>query len=414
MDGASTGVYQTLALFNFGILNFMLFLGFMFFQVGACRAKNSTAIIASQTIMFALVILMFFFFSHQIIYGSGAPEKYLSQLLAKALKIPLSKPPETSYHPLSAGFFQLFLPIIGLSVVASAMAERLKLWSYIIFSATYILIIYPVSAACQWGQGFLQHLGFIDYAGGASVYMLAGIVGLTGSVIMGPRIDKYDGHKPNIIHPSHLPLMSLGAFFIWLGSVGFNSGVHALGEPLISNQNFQFVLVNTFCIGSASIVSAAVTTRLAFGAVDITFIFNGLFCALAALSANPFIPIPYITVILGIFCGLLSTPVCLLVDKLQIDDPCGMASVVVYGALLGLLSNSFTDLKGLEHSFHQFMIQSAGIVLTITWGIVASILSFILIRFIMGLRVSAEVEAHGLDFYDCKMTAYPKFRDSYK
>lgn len=410
-SGASTSVFQTLALFNFGLLNVVMFLGLLLFQIGMMRAKNTTAIIANNTIMFALVIITYLFLGQQIIYGRGASETFLFAFVSKALKISTDPAPITTYHPRSAAFFQLFLPMISLTIVAATTGERLKLWAFLLFSLIYTIIIYPFLGAALWGHGFLHQLGFIDRAGSACVYLLGAMAGLTGTIILGPRLDKL---QHQLLLPSHMPLLALGAFFIWFGSVGFNSGVHELGEPLQLTRQFQHVLINTFCVGAASLLSAAIISRIAFGAVDMTFAFNGLLCGLAAIAAHPAYPNPYVIFLLGLSCGCLAIPVCMLTEKIGIDDPTGSAAVLTFGGIMGLLTAAFTVEEVANQQFMQVFIQSCGILVTITWGVFASTMTWLIIHFIIGLRVSADVETRGLDIYDCAMPAYPKFENNLK
>ena len=381
----------------FGLLNTGMLGGLIFYLVGHIRTKNINSLLAQTLISSAAVILLFLLFGQHFFHTANlfTPELNPKQLQA-------------NYSPFAALFFQLTLPAISICIIAGCVAERVKFSAVLFFGLINCLGIFGPLYCWVWGNGFLHRLGFIDAAGAGVVYLAAAIAGLTGTIIIGPRADKYHGHKTRVLQASNIPLVMQGLLLFFIGSFGFNSGVHIWGSDIHSMATIAQIMINTICCASAGLVAALLITRIFYGAIDLTFIANGLIAGTCAIAADPIHATLWSASLLGMLAAFFSIISITLLEKLRIDDPAGIIGSFGASSFCGLIS------VGLAHpnSVHQILIQNLGVFVIIAWVALTSSVAWLTIRYAIGLRIKAEDEIRGLDVLECGMTAYAEFSKS--
>jgi Amt family ammonium transporter len=304
-------------------------------------------------------------------------------------------------------FFQVVFVATAMSIVSGAVAERMKLWAFLLFAVVMTGFIYPVQGFWKWGGGFLDALGFLDFAGSGVVHMTGAAAALAGVILLGARKGKY-GPKGEVhaIPGANMPLATLGTFILWLGWFGFNGGSELMVSNVDEANAVSLVFVNTNAAAAAGLVAALLTARIRFGKSDLTMALNGALAGLVAITAEPLTPSPGLASLIGAIGGILVVFSITTLDKLKIDDPVGAISVHgvvgIWGLLAVTLSNSDATLTA----------QLIGIGVIFAWVFVTSLIVWGVIKMIMGIRVSEEEEYEGMDLADCGLEAYPEFVQS--
>jgi Amt family ammonium transporter len=311
------------------------------------------------------------------------------------------------YSNLSDFFFQVVFVATAMSIVSGAVAERMKLWAFLVFAVVMTGFIYPVQGYWKWGGGFLDGLGFHDFAGSGIVHLCGATAALTGVLLLGARRGKYgpDGE----IHPipgANMPLATLGTFILWLGWFGFNGGSELKLSDVGEANAVALVFVNTNMAAAAGVVAAMLTARLLFGKTDLTMALNGALAGLVAITAEPLAGSPLASTLVGAVGGVLVVFAILAIDKLKIDDPVGAISVHGVVGIWGLLAVVITNPEA------SLVAQLIGLGAIFAWVFVTSLATWALIRMVMGIRVTAEEEYAGVDLVECGIEAYPEFTGS--
>ncbi|MEM8563305.1 MAG: ammonium transporter, partial [Pseudomonadota bacterium] len=307
-------------------------------------------------------------------------------------------------------FFQAVFVAATMSIVSGAVAERMKLWSFLLFAVVMTGFIYPLEGSWTWGGApvfgmyTLGDLGFSDFAGSGIVHMAGASAALAGVLLLGARKGKYgaDG-QVNAIPGANLPLATLGTFALWLGWFGFNGGSVLATASVESANSVAVVFMNTNAAASGGMIGALLIARIMFGKADLTMALNGALAGLVAITAEPSTPTPLLATIFGAIGGVLVVFSIITLDKLKIDDPVGAISVHGTVGLLGLLLVPITN----EGS--SFSGQLIGAATIFVWVFVASLIVWGVIKMIIGIRVSEEEEYEGVDIAECGMEAYPEF-----
>ncbi|MEX0951102.1 MAG: ammonium transporter, partial [Gammaproteobacteria bacterium] len=303
--------------------------------------------------------------------------------------------------------FQVVFAAAAMSIVSGAVAERMKLWSFLLFAVVMTSLIYPLQAYWSWGGGFLSELGYSDYAGSGIVHMTGATAALAGVILLGARKGKYgpDG-KVNALPGANLPLATLGTFILWMGWFGFNGGSELIVSDVASANNVAMVFVNTNLAASGGCVAALLLAKFMFGKADLTMALNGALAGLVSITADPLSPTPGLAVVIGAIGGVIVVLSIIGLDKLKLDDPVGAISVHgtagIWGVLAVLLSNGDATLKG----------QLIGIVAIFAFVFIMSLIFWGIIKAVMGIRVTEEEEMEGLDATECGLEAYPDFTSS--
>jgi Amt family ammonium transporter len=300
-----------------------------------------------------------------------------------------------------------------MSIVSGAVAERMKLWSFLVFAIFMTGFIYPLEGAWTWGGSDvfglfnLGELGFSDFAGSGIVHLAGAAAALAGVLLLGPRKGKYGPDGRVIAIPgANLPLATLGTFILWMGWFGFNGGSVLKLADASSAHLVAMVFLNTNAAAAAGLVGALLTARALFGKADLTMTLNGALAGLVAITAEPSTPTALQASLFGLLAGVVVVFSILGMDRLKIDDPVGAISVHGVSGVLGLLlvpiTNGDASLTG----------QLAGIATIFAWVFGASLVVWFALKLTMGIRVDAAEEYEGLDIGECGMEAYPEFTSS--
>ncbi|MGD2056930.1 MAG: ammonium transporter, partial [Gammaproteobacteria bacterium] len=308
------------------------------------------------------------------------------------------------YSNLSDFFFQVVFVATAMSIVSGAVAERMKLWAFLAFAVVMTGFIYPMQGYWKWGGGALDALGFLDFAGSGVVHLCGATAAFAGVLLLGARKGKYgkDG-SINAIPGANMPLATLGTFILWLGWFGFNGGSELIISNVAEANNVALVFVNTNTAAAGGVVAAMATARMLFGKTDLTMALNGALAGLVAITAEPLTPTPLLATIIGAIGGILVVFAIIGLDKLKLDDPVGAISVHgvvgMWGLIAVTLSNPDATLKA----------QLIGLVTIFAWTFVASLITWFILKLVIGIRVSEEEEFEGVDLGECGMEAYPEF-----
>ena len=291
-----------------------------------------------------------------------------------------------------------------MSVVSGAVAERMKLWAFLLFSVVLTAVIYPIEGYWTWGGGFLAEAGFSDFAGSGIVHMAGAAAALAGVLLLGARRGKYGkSGQINPIPGSNLPLATLGTFILWFGWFGFNGGSQLMVSDAANANAVSVIFLNTNAAAATGAIMALIVCKLMWGKADLTMVLNGALAGLVAITADPASPSPVQALLIGGFAGALVVLSIVLLDKLKIDDPVGAISVHGTCGFLGLMLVPFTNADA------TFMAQLYGAMVIFGWVFAASFAVWSLLKVTMGIRVTEDEELAGMDVHDCGVDAYPEF-----
>jgi len=403
-----------------GALVMWMAAGFSMLEAGLVRSKNTTEILTKNVALFSISCIMYLISGYAIMYGGTAfligieldgaasADLVTSAVLAESKEAGFAG--GSVYSNASDFFFQVVFVATAMSIVSGAVAERMKLWAFLAFAVVMTGFIYPMEGAWTWGGNAvfgmytLGDLGFSDFAGSGIVHMAGAAAALAGVLLLGARKGKYgpDG-QVNAIPGANLPMATLGTFILWMGWFGFNGGsVLKLGD-IASANSVAMVFLNTNTAAAGGAMAAVITARLLFGKADLTMLLNGALAGLVVITAEPSTPTALQATLFGAIGGVLVVFSIITLDKLKIDDPVGAISVHGVCGLLGLL---LVPLTNADSSFSGQLIGAATI---FAWVFGASFVVWMVIKAVMGIRVSEEDEYEGMDLVDCGMEAYPEF-----
>ena len=314
---------------------------------------------------------------------------------------------DSVYSGASDFFFQVVFVATAMSIVSGAVAERMKLWAFLAFAVVMTGVIYPLEGSWTWNGAKvfgMFELSYSDYAGSGIVHMAGAAAALAGVLLLGPRKGKYGANGE--IHPipgANLPLATLGTFILWMGWFGFNGGsTLKLGGISVANEVAN-VFLNTNAAAAGGLIAALIIARILFGKADLTMALNGALAGLVAITAEPADPTPLAATLIGAAGGAIVVFSILALDKMKIDDPVGAISVHGVVGLFGVMVVPVTDAEATYGG--QFM----GALTIFLWVFIASLITWMIIKAVMGLRVTEEEEFEGVDLAECGMEAYPEF-----
>ena len=412
-----------------GALVMWMAAGFSMLEAGLVRSKSTTEILTKNVALYAIACTAYLVIGYEIMYDGGIFLKDIAldgakdadSMVATVLKESAEAKfgGDSVYSNASDFFFQVVFVATAMSIVSGAVAERMKLWAFLLFAIVMTAFIYPMEGAWTWGgksvfglfnlgdaddKAGLMGFGFSDFAGSGIVHMAGAAAALAGVLLLGARKGKYgkDG-KINPIQGANLPLAALGTFILWMGWFGFNGGsVLKLGD--IANANsVAMVFLNTNAAAAGGVIVALLVARLMFGKADLTMALNGALAGLVAITAEPSTPTPLMATIIGAIGGLIVVFSIVFFDKIKIDDPVGAISVHGVVGFWGLMAVPLTNTDA------SFMGQLVGAATIFIWVFVTSLIVWFIIKMIMGIRVSEEEEYEGVDIGECGMEAYPEF-----
>jgi Amt family ammonium transporter len=389
-----------------GALVMWMAAGFAMLEAGLVRSKNTTEILTKNIALYAIACTMFMLCGYSIMY----PE--LGNVLLGGITgdgVADAAEPAT-YAPSADFFFQVVFVATAMSIVSGAVAERMKLWSFLAFAVVMTGFIYPMEGNWTWGDEAvfglykLSDFGWSDFAGSGIVHMAGAAAALSGVLFLGAREGKYsaDG-KPKAIPGANLPLATLGTFILWMGWFGFNGG-SVLATSSVENANaVAVVFMNTNAAAAGGLIAALLVARVLFGKADLTMALNGALAGLVAITAEPSTPTPLIATLFGGIGGVVVVFSILGLDKLKIDDPVGAISVHGVVGLVGLL------LVPITNDGSSFTGQLLGAATIFVWVFATSSIVWLALKYTIGIRVSQEEEFEGVDMSECGMEAYPEF-----
>ncbi|MEL6774692.1 MAG: ammonium transporter, partial [Pseudomonadota bacterium] len=300
-------------------------------------------------------------------------------------------------------FFQLMFCAATASIVSGAVAERIKLWPFLIFVVILTGIIYPIQASWKWGGGFLDEAGFLDFAGSTVVHSVGGWAALAGCIILGSRTGKYHDGKINPMPGSNLPLATLGVFILWLGWFGFNGGSQLAMGSVGDVADVSRIFANTNTAAAGGAVAALILTQLLYGKVDLTMVLNGALAGLVSITAEPLTPSLGMATLIGAVGGVIVVFTVPMLDKLKVDDVVGAIPVHLFAGIWGTIAVVLTN-GDASIGTQLYSIVVVGVFVFVVSGVLWFLLSMTI-----GIRVSEEEEMAGLDNAELGMEAYPEF-----
>ena len=398
-------VFNTFLFVFSGVLVMFMALGFAMLEAGFVRKKNTSAILLKNIALYSIAGIMFYLIGYSLMYVdvSGWIGSLGGMFYDTADDLTAATE-EGGYSLASDWFFQMVFCATAISIVSGACAERIKVWPFMIFAAFMTGIIYPIYGSWTWGGGWLTEMGFSDFAGSTIVHSVGGWAALTGCLILGPRAGKYgaDG-KISPIAGANMPLACLGTFILWFGWFGFNGGSQlALGSAADASA-MSIVVVITNIAACGGVVAAIILSQLLYKKIDLSIALNGAIAGLVAITAGPDLSNHFLSMIVGAIGGILCTIAIPMLDKMKIDDVVGAISAHLVAGIWGTLA------VGIFGS-GDFLVQLIGIVAAAVLVVPLSGVFFYILKGTVGLRVSEETEASGLDSAELTTVAYPEFK----
>ena len=387
-------------------LVFFMQAGFALVEAGFTRAKNAVNIMMKNLMDFSVGSLAFWAIGFGLMFGLsksgwfGTSGFFLSDFS-----------PDGDPWVLAFWMFQVVFAATAATIVSGAMAERTKFVGYLIYSVFVSALIYPVFGSWAWGSlfhgnGWLEGLGFIDFAGSTVVHSVGGWAALAGTIVLGPRLGKYTkdgGIKPILGH--NIPLAALGVFILWLGWFGFNPG-----STTAASKDIAMIFVNTNLAAAAGAVLSMITSWIKFGKPDVGMSLNGALAGLVAITAGCANVSPTSSIIIGAIAGIIVVFAVIMFDRIKVDDPVGAISVHGVNGAWGTLAAGIFNMGGTTGKI--IGVQLLGIAACFIWTFITAYILFKIIDMTIGLRVSAEEEAKGLDLSEHSGNAYPDFEVS--
>ncbi len=392
-------------------LVFFMHTGFSLLEIGLTREKNTINILFKNVFIICIGLLLYYIGGFNLMY----PGDFNGFLGFGGFGLPIGADgltPEYAdggYTYWTDFLFQAMFAATAATIVSGAVAERVKLGSFMIFVIIYVGLVYPIVGSWQWGGGFLSTLGgdeggFYDFAGSTLVHSVGGWAALVFIYLLGSRIGKFgDDGKPKAIPGHNIPLAAVGVFILWLGWFGFNGGSVLSADPALTS----LVLVTTCLAAAAGGVSAFITSTIMYKNFDLTMFLNGILGGLVGITAGADLMSPLEAIAIGLIAGVIIVFGVALIDKLKLDDPVGAVTVHLICGIWGTLAvGLFGDLAGVN----QFIYQLTGVGAAAVFCCLTAFIIIFTLKKTMGIRVSKEEEVEGLDIHEHGMDAYPDFR----
>tara|TARA_B100000989_G_scaffold182780_1_gene137470 strand:- start:938 stop:2176 length:1239 start_codon:yes stop_codon:yes gene_type:complete len=382
--------------------------GFSMLEAGMVSSKSVVEILTKNIALYSIASIMYMIVGYNLMYpadGNGVMPA-VSFFLGgdnEAADV-IASGGDVYYSALSDFFFQVVFVATAMSIVSGAVAERMKLSSFLLFAIVMTGLIYPVQGYWKWGGGFLDAAGFQDFAGSGVVHLCGAAAALAGVILLGARKGKYEDGKINAIPGSNMPLATLGTFILWLGWFGFNGGSELMVSNVGEANAVSMVFVNTNASAAGGVLGALILGKILFGKFDLSMSLNGAIGGLVSITAEPLAPTPELAAIIGAIGGIIVVLSVIMLDKSKIDDPVGAISAHgtcgVWGLIAVCLSNGDATLGG----------QLYGAIIIFAWTFIVSGIFWGILKVVMGIRITSEAEEMGVDVSECGMEAYPEFK----
>jgi Amt family ammonium transporter len=394
-------IFNTLLFLMGGFLVMWMAAGFAMLEAGLVRTKNVSMQCLKNIALYSVAGIMYLLVGYSLMY-TDVNGGFIGTLAIYGWP-GAGTANEGDYSVASDWFFQMVFVATAASIVSGTLAERIKLWPFLIFTVILTGFIYPIAGSWQWGAGWLSEMGFSDFAGSTLVHSVGGWAALTGAIILGARRGKYAEGRVIPMPGSSMPLATLGTFILWLGWFGFNGASQLAMGSNSDVSDISRIFANTNLAAAGGVVAAIILTQALYKKVDVTMALNGALAGLVAITAEPLMPSPILSILIGAVGGAIVVFTVPLLDKLKIDDVVGAIPVHllcgIWGTLVVPVSNADTS----------FGTQFIGVVAYGVFTVVASAIVWYVLKLTMGIRVSAEEEAMGLDKAEVGVEAYPEF-----
>ncbi len=399
-------IFTTLLFLMAGFLVFFMAAGFAMLEAGLVRGKNVTMQLTKNVALFSVASVMYWLIGFNLMYpAEWTVDLWIGEIFSLTQLEPVGlAAADASLDYASVGsdfFFQLMFVAATASIVSGTLAERIKLWPFLIFVAVLTGVFYPISSSWQWGGGWLSEAGFSDFAGSTVVHSVGGWAALAGAMVLGPRIGKYKDGRTVPMPGSNLALATLGTFILWMGWFGFNGGSQLAMGTVGDVTDVSRIFANTNMAAASGAVTALILTQLMYKKPDLTMILNGALAGLVSITAEPLAPTLGLSLLTGAVGGLIVVFTVPMLDKFKIDDVVGAIPVHLIAGIWGTLAVAFYT--------GNWGAQITGIVAIGAFTFVASLILWYVLKILMGIRVSEEDEITGLDMSELGMEAYPEF-----
>ncbi len=400
--GVDAEVAYILNTFSFLVCGFLVMwmaAGFLFLESGLVTTRSVSTIAAKNIGKFAIVSIVFYLFGYNM--GYGVPEGgFIGSFSIWTDNTSL----DTGYSDASDWFFQALFVCATVSIVSGAVAERIKIWPFFAFAAMLGGFIYPIQMGWEWGGGWLDALGFSDFAGSTLVHACGGSAALAGVILLGPRLGRFTdtGEPANMapFAPSSIPLVTLGTFILWMGWYGFNGGSQLALGSYEDATAMSKIFMNTQLAACGGCMAGAIITRLIGGKTDIVMMLNGALAGLVSITAEPLMPSPLLSIGIGAIGGIIMYYGTQLLNSLKLDDVVGAIPVHMFAGIWGTLVVPFTNPDA------SYGIQLLGVISVCLFVFIASYIVIYLLKISMGLRISEEAEKLGTDKAEVGVVAY--------
>ena len=393
-----------------GVLVMFMACGFCMLETGLVRSKNTTMQLTKNVALFSVAAIGYYLIGYNLMYplGTWSIDGILSGVIGIAVMEAVGIAPDAADDLAYAStasdyFFQLMFCAATASIVSGTLAERIKLWPFLLFTLILTAVIYPLQASWKWGGGFLDEMGFLDFAGSTVVHSVGGWAALAGALVLGARTGKYKDGRVVPMPGANLPLATLGMFILWLGWFGFNGGSQLAMGTVSDVADVSRIFANTNAAAAGGAIAAAVATQLMYKKVDLTMVLNGALAGLVSITAEPLTPTLGAATLIGGIGGVIVVFTVPLLDKFQIDDVVGAIPVHLIAGIWGTLAVPITNGDA------SFGTQITSIVIVGVFTFVVSWIVWTILKMTIGIRVSEEVELAGLDNAELGMEAYPEF-----
>ena len=392
-------IFNTLLFLICGFLVMFMAAGFTMLESGMVTSKSVSVICAKNIGLYAISGIMFWVVGYNLAYG--IPEGgYIGKFIPWSDTSSLDK----GYSDGSDWFFQMVFCATTVSICSGAMAERVKLWPFFLFSAALSGIIYPIVMGWQWGGGWLASIGFSDFAGSTLVHSTGGSAALAGIIILGSRHGRFDSKgQPKALKPfaaSSIPLVTIGVFILWLGWFGFNGGSQLALGSFTDAVAISTIFINTNLAACGGVVMAAVITRLMFGKTDVIQMLNGAIGGLVSVTAEPLTPSPLVAILIGGVGGLIVVFGTKLLFTYKLDDVVGAIPAHLFAGVWGTLAVPLTNPEA------SFSLQLIGIISINAFVFTFSYIIWTIMKNTFGIRLSKEAEIKGTDVTETGVIAY--------
>ena len=401
-------IFNTLSFMFHGVLVMWMAAGFAMLEAGLVRTKNTTMQLTKNIALYSVAGIMFWAIGYNLMYMDV--NGYMGSFALWSASDPIDADgvftgdDAAGYGAASDWFFQMVFVAATASIVSGALAERIKLLPFLIFTVVLTGILYPIQGSWTWGGGWLSEMGFSDFAGSTIVHSVGGWAALTGAIILGARKGKYNADGSiNPMPGANLPLATLGTFILWMGWFGFNGGSQLAAGTVGDITDIGRIFANTNMAASAGAVAALILTQLTYGQVDLTMVLNGALAGLVSITAGPLEPSLFGALWIGAVGGVIVVLVIPLLDKLKIDDVVGAIPVHLVAGFWG------TIVVPVYAPGTSFVTQIVGFAAIGAFVFVVSLVVWLILKATVGIRVSEEAEIMGLDTSELGMEAYPEF-----